>query len=123
MTGARVEFDVAGQPVPKQSFRVARHGRRVAGYKTDAVSAWEGAVAYAAQPAATANELMTGDLEVRAEFRLKDHRRVDLDNLWKPVADACNLRLWLDDRQIVKLTLEKAINRADPGVHVTVMEV
>ena len=51
---------------------------------------------------------------------LPDRRTRDLDNVTKSILDACNGVLWYDDRQVVGVSMERAINRARPRVEILV---
>ncbi|HAR46102.1 MAG TPA: hypothetical protein DCS05_08010 [Nitrospiraceae bacterium] len=108
---ALIAFFVEGEPRPKQSFRVAGHGR---GFTPARVKAWQTDVACEAQRAMREigrfNEPFDMRLlVVRLIFFLGDHRRVDLDNLSKAVLDGLNGICYDDDRQIVELKLKKTV--------------
>ena len=112
------QFRVAGTPVPKQSFRVNGHG----GYRDPRVTAWQELVAWQGRIAMGPDPPLGGALRVRLEFVLPTKRRVDCDNLAKGVEDALNGIVWLDDHQIVSLTITKCVG-ASPGVTITIEEI
>ena len=110
---------VEGKPIPKQSFRYRKGG----GYIAPRVTAWQSIISFhAASYMARCNlEPFTCPLEVSLKFYLPTRRRVDLDNLSKAVLDAMNQTVYLDDCQIVKLTIEKIFDRPEyPGVLIEV---
>jgi Holliday junction resolvase RusA-like endonuclease len=113
-------FSVLGNPVPKQSFRAVAGGR---GYTDPRVKAWQEKVAYEARYVMDGDEPLTGDLQVSLKFYLSDRRRKDLDNLSKGVLDALNGIVFVDDRQIVDLHLQKYYDKDNPGVSVCVTRV
>jgi Holliday junction resolvase RusA-like endonuclease len=51
---------------------------------------------------------------------LPDRRTRDLDNVTKSILDACNGVLWYDDRQVVGVSMERAINPSRPRVELVV---
>jgi Holliday junction resolvase RusA-like endonuclease len=111
-----ISFHVAGQPVPKQSYRAARGG----GYTDPRVAAWQAAVAWAAKQAMCGEPPLEGPVAVWLEFRRLTQRRVDLDNLSKAVLDGCNGVLWHDDQQVAELHIIKRVVGSDPGVSIMV---
>lgn len=110
-----VSFTVPGQPVPKQSFRYAHGG----GYTPAHVKAWQERVGYAARYEYKLPPYR-GAVVVRLEFWMKNHRRVDLDNLSKAILDALNGVVWKDDTQVEQLNLYKFVDSDDPRVTVHV---
>jgi len=110
-----IQFWVPGNPVPKQSFRYKKSGS----YQPKRVKDWQEAVGWMAL-SATSGEVLERDVRVELNFKRKDKRKVDLDNLSKAVLDACNGVVWADDRQIVTLYLTKEYDPADPGVLVSI---
>ncbi len=111
-----IQFWVPGNPIPKQSFRYKKGG----GYQPKRVTEWEQIVAWYALEAMWGNLLLEGDLKVELNFKRKNKRKCDLDNLSKAVLDACNGIVWEDDRQIIDLRITKAHDKENPGVLVTV---
>ena len=110
-----LEFFVEGNPVPKQSYRHSKHG----GYQPKRVKDWQELVGWTACHRGTP---LQGNLQVDMQFYLGHKRRVDLDNLSKSVLDGMNGIVYEDDRQVVKLYLEKYYDKDRPGVMVTVKE-
>jgi len=109
-----IEFTVEGNPLPKQSYRAKNGG----GYTDPRIKAWQDTVAWKAMEAMQHHNILTGDVEAQLIFYRGNEIRVDLDNLSKAVLDGCNGIVWEDDRQIVKLTLEKMVDKKHPHVHV-----
>lgn len=121
MSTSTISFFVSGVPCPKQSFRVAGHGR---GFTPARVKDWQQEVGWAAQRKMRAlgmDQPLSGNLIVHLCFFLKDRRRQDLDNLSKSVQDGLNGIVWYDDHQNVRLILDKYVCRARQGVHVHVI--
>lgn len=111
-----IEFFVAGDPVPKQSFRYSAHG----GYTDPRVTAWQEQISYIARQNIV--EPIDGPVSLTLEFYLRDNRRVDADNLSKAVCDALNGIAYKDDRQIIDLHIMKVICKTNPGVHIFVFK-
>ena len=112
-----ITFTVIGAPVPKQSFRYANgHG-----YQPERVTAWESAVAWAAAQAMTGRAPLTGPLRVELAFHLPSRRRVDCENLCKPILDSCRIGgVFEDDSQVIDLHVTKCHVGKDAG-RVTVL--
>ncbi len=106
---------VEGEPVPKQSYRAAKKG----GYTDPRVKSWQEKIAWQAKLAMQGNPPTDQEVSMRVIFILGNHRRIDLDNLNKAVADALNGIVYLDDSQITSLHLVKHIKQT-PGVFVQV---
>lgn len=112
----QLAFVVHGIPRPKQSFKVSGcHG-----YTPQLVKDWQTLVAAEASLAMQGRDPFAGQLTVVIDFYLPDRRRRDLDNLSKGVLDACNGIVWLDDQQIISLTLCKFYQSPEYGCTVTV---
>lgn len=116
-------FFVKGEPRAKQSFRVGSGG----GYQSARVKGWQSDCGYAAQiamrQAGMYEPLPKGTrLIVEMYFFLGDARTIDLDNLSKCVQDGLNDVLWHDDKDNVRLILDKYICRTKQGVLVRVIE-
>jgi Holliday junction resolvase RusA-like endonuclease len=112
-----ISFFVSGHPVPKQSFVYDGHGH---GHSKPEVKAWQSIIRWrVGEDMRLSNyEVIIGPLELELSFVLLDKRRRDLDNLSKAVCDALNGLLYLDDSQIVKLTITKTVDRDKVGVHI-----
>ena len=111
-----MKFFVAGNPVPKQSFRKTKTG----GYTDPRVTAWQEAIGWKAK--AEGVQLLTGNVKVNLLFLLKDRRRRDSDNLSKAVLDALNGIAWVDDTQVTDLHILKSLS-STPGVAIEIWEV
>jgi Holliday junction resolvase RusA-like endonuclease len=119
-TADSVSFVVPGIAVPKQSFRATRNGH---GYQPQRVTDWERTVAWHARIAMQGREPMAGPVAVRLVFCLPTHRRVDCENLAKPVNDALTGIVWNDDSQVVELNVVKRLGSSQPDVFVAVRAV
>ena len=120
MTPPLISFFVPGVPRAKQSFRVAGRGR---GYTPARVKVWQADVGWAAQVSMRALGMLDplcGNLAVQIIFFLPGARKIDLDNLSKAVLDGLNGIVWQDDRQNVRMILDKYICRAKQGIFVQV---
>lgn len=54
--------------------------------------------------------------EKAAQGLISATRRPDIDNYGKAVLDACNGILWIDDAQVVRMTIEKLYSHAPRSV-------
>jgi Holliday junction resolvase RusA-like endonuclease len=113
-----ITFYVHGSPVAKQSTRFV-NGHC---YTDPRMAFWQETVAWEARAAMVEREMLQGELEALFVFTLDSHRRSDLDNYVKPVADGMNKIVYADDSQIVKLTIEKKYDKQNPGVFISVWE-
>ena len=111
-------FFVSGLPVPKQSFRYSKRGN----YQPARLTDWQNSIAEVARIHAL-DDVLSGKLHVALKFYLHDERRRDLDNLSKGVLDAINGILWEDDKQVVKLEIEKMVYPECPGVEIFIEEI
>jgi Holliday junction resolvase RusA-like endonuclease len=130
-----IEIFIPGVPVGKGRPRMTRGGIAYTPARTRAAERRIAAALAAARLVVTPLE---GPLDVMLDFRLPVPQswpvkrremalngvlsattRPDLDNLIKLVYDACNGRLWEDDKQIVSATAKKRY-AASPGVHIMV---
>ena len=112
-------FFVEGEPRPKQSFRVSRHGH----FQPARVRAWQNQVALCAQLAmreAGLYEPIKSTLSAELTFFLGDARRVDGDNLSKAILDGLNGVIFEDDRQVISLIIHKYVCRERQGVLVRI---
>ena len=114
---ASITFRVDGVPVPKQSYRHSKSGD----YQLARVKAWQNDIAWCAKEVMRVLPPMDGDLVVTLEFILPTRRRQDCVNLAKPVEDAMNGVVYVDDAQVVDLHITKRVGD-QPGVTVTVTE-
>lgn len=97
---------IPGRPVP--AVRMTQRGKFV---KRDAgrYLRYKNEIAWAAKAEKMRQGLETieGPVEVTAVFYLYGKREGDLDNLGKSAMDGMNGVIWVDDRQVRRLTLEK----------------
>lgn len=114
-------FWVDGEPRPKQSYRALKSG---GGYQPARVKAWQDTVAWKAHEvmAASESQPLTGNVSMVLSFVLGNNRRVDLDNLSKGTLDALRGIVFVDDCQIVKMTVEKRVGD-EPGVWISIISV
>lgn len=61
------------------------------------------------------------EVDVLIELVFPDKRRRDIDNYGKAILDALNQKAYLDDSQIVKLTLTKKFKKNKPLIRVHVV--
>jgi len=94
------------------------------GYTSARIKAWQDLVAVRAREAMNlqGQGRLTGLLLVEIWFWRSDGRRVDNDNLSKPVLDAMSKIVYVDDSQIVDKTTHKRYNKANPGICVVITE-
>lgn len=116
---AGISFFVASEPRAKQSFRVGHRG----GYTPARIKAWQADVGWAGQQAMRQCGFegpLQGNLTVELVFILGNLRRIDLDNLSKAVQDGLNGIVWDDDKQNIRLVIDKYVCRTRQGVYVKV---
>lgn len=123
------------EPVPKARPRFTRSGhaytpKKTAEYESMIRNCWQ--LAH--------NDVLTGDLKVRIDFympipksmskadkqkaieeELLPSKKPDIDNLAKAVLDALNEVAYWDDKQIVKLRLNKWYS-TEPRIEITIKE-
>jgi len=114
-----LSFTVDGKPQGKQR---ARRGKGGKWYTPAETARYETEVAYAAmcEKARRAIPMTFGPVAVEVACYFPDARRRDCDNVLKAVLDAGNGVVYLDDSQVVKATVTKAIDRDRPRTEVTV---
>lgn len=130
-TGFRIEFTAHVPPVPHQSVRLSRgkDGRLRGNKNYDRVRAYKDAVQGYAMDAkikyACRRRAMTGHewplnrvYRVVLRVYMDSARRCDVDNFCKPVLDALNDVMWLDDSQVQVVTCAKFVDRENPRVTV-----
>lgn len=64
-----------------------------------------------------------GELAVRAVVYFPDRKRRDIDNILKCLLDSLTGIAWVDDSQIVSLTLERYLDRTNPRLELEVVEI
>lgn len=133
-----VTVTLAGHPQGKGRARAFVKGGRVGHYTPEKTRTYEGMVRTAAMAEMVGRQPIEGPVEfhMRAVFRvpaswslrkqsqalvgdIKPAKKPDLDNVTKAVTDALNGVVFVDDSQIVRMTLEKRYGPA-PLVVVTV---
>lgn len=98
------EFQVEGEPLPKERARVGKGG----GYTPERTRNAEEKVAWAFRFANRSwVEDPDGKFRVDATFVRTNKVRVDIDNLAKLVLDGLNNIVWKDDSQVVDLRVQK----------------
>lgn len=110
-----IRFVAPGNPIPKERPRL---GRRV--YTPARTRKAEEDLRFWARNV-TATKA-TGPIKVSLSFYRATAAPVDIDNLAKLVLDALNGICWQDDRQIVMLSLLKAVDRENPRTEVEIEE-
>lgn len=136
-----IHFTVPGEPQGKGRARIGRVGAHARMFTPAKTVAYEGLVALAGKQAMGSASPLIGPLwlSIRAVHTVpaswpKKRRqealngfvqptvKPDIDNIAKAVADGGNGVLWVDDKQIVSLSVSKMYGPA-PEVVVTVREV
>lgn len=116
-----IEFSVPGEPRPAQPAVLVARGR----VRTEAVAkAWRETVRiYAMAAVGRARWASTRDSHYHLSLwaYLGDARVVDVDNLAKCALDGLKGVLFPDDRQVVRLLVEKVIDRGDPRLVIEVL--
>mgnify|MGYP003353495899 CR=1 FL=1 len=134
-------FKIYGEPVAKGRPRYARRGNFVQTYTPKKTTDYESVIRENAKKAMGSSEpletplnvlLMFGMpipsstpkklLEAHLDGSIKHTKKPDLDNLAKAVLDAMNGVVYLDDNQIVRLTIEKKYSKL-PLVSISIREV
>ena len=130
-----IVFTVPGTPVPKGRARgvMTKHGRPLF-YTPQKTRSWERVAAQVAKIAMRGQKPLTGPLEasIEAIFQYpatwgKNKRllpypsKIDVDNVAKAAGDMMNGIVYIDDGQIVRLTVSKAYGD-EPGVTIAIGE-
>lgn len=139
----RLDFSVFGDPKGQPRARACIRGRHAGMYDPGTADAWKFAVRAAAIEAAGKGwtpiegpvrlKLMFWFRRPKAHFNSKGEKKdsapvwsvgkPDLDNLAKAVMDALtNAGVWLDDKQVASLEIEKLYGPTTGGAHVVVKE-
>lgn len=124
-----ISFDLPGKPHAKARPRVTRQGRA---YTPEATRQAEGFIRHQAAQAMTDTEVLRGavqawveiEVEPPASFSKKKRAAAlsgevfpmsggDIDNIAKAIFDACNGVVYLDDKQVVKLSMMKRYGERD----------
>lgn len=136
-----IHFHVPGQPVGKGRPRIGKVGAHARMFTPAKTVNYESTVALFAAQAMAGRALLTGpvnlqmrvDFPIPASWSMKKQRaaeagqilptvKPDSDNIVKAVCDAINGVVWVDDVQVVDLTLKKRYSM-QPGVAVRIDEV
>ena len=124
-----ITFDLPGKPHAKARPRVTRTGRA---YTPEATRQAEGFIRHQAAQAMTDTEVLRGavqawvEIEVEPPISFSKKKRAaalagevfpmsggDIDNIAKAIFDACNGVVYLDDKQVVKLSMMKRYGERD----------
>jgi len=101
-------FDVKTEPLPQASFKIVRSTN----YVIRKVSEYKKLVAFVVQQ--HIKEVTEKPIKMMIEFYRSDQRRVDLDNLLRPILNALKGVVWKDDSQIFELTAIKDVDKENP---------
>ena len=119
-----IVFEVEGVPISQPRQMIDCRGKRPRTYLPDdhPIHSYKEAVALKAKEALPSRWDLTGPFEAWLLFvmpRLKKHKSgpmflapdlsEDIDNLEKAVWDALNKVVWLDDRQVVRVSKQRAV--------------
>lgn len=135
-----IHFHIPGQPVGKGRPRIGRVGAHARMFTPAKTVSYESTVALFAAQAMAGRPLLTGpvnlqmrvDFAIPASWSMKKQRaaeaglilpavKPDADNVAKAICDAINGVVWVDDVQVVDLTLKKRYSVL-PGVAVRIDE-
>lgn len=136
-----IQFTIPGQPVAKARARVTMVGGFARAYTPKKTADYEAQVAAIAKRAMGTREPSARPIEVMLELRMeipaswpkakrlaasigtvRATKKPDADNVLKGVKDACNGIVWVDDSQVVVITVRK-LYHAEPCVVIAVREV
>ena len=109
-TTVPITFTVEGVPRPKAR---ARRGKGGQWYTPQSTRAYEEAVGWAARDAGIRNPYQ-GAVRLEITLWLPDRRRRDVDNCAKSICDGLNGIAYLDDSQIIELTVRRGVDREKP---------
>jgi Holliday junction resolvase RusA-like endonuclease len=116
-----VQFTVPGAPQPKQR---ARQGNGGHWYTPEETRKYEAAVGVHGVIARMKGGWVKADpsmgFEVWINVYFPDQRGRDIDNVAKSVLDALNLDVWKDDRQVVRLVVERHLDRVAPRTEIAI---
>lgn len=136
-----IQFTIPGQPVAKGRPKFAVRGGFATVYTPKKTADYEAMVAAIAKRAMGALPPSVRPIEVLLELRMeipvswpkakrlaasigtvRATKKPDADNVLKGVKDACNGIVWVDDSQVVVITVRK-LYHANPCVVIAVREV
>ena len=117
-----IKFTVEVEPLPQPRPRFSR-GRC---FQPKPIVEYKAAITQAARLAMANREPMTGELsaviKLFRKYKSTSRRFGDLDNHAKAILDALNGVCFVDDSQVVKLTVEKYTDKDNPRVEVEIEE-
>lgn len=114
-----VAFRVDGNPIPKQGYKKNRAGAQ---YVPKRQREWMKLVADHAAVAYKPRQPVKHKVQLRVFFIRGDRRYVDTDNLMKPIKDAMNNIIYVDDSQVKEEHIFLYYNKRAPGVVIQVHE-
>jgi Holliday junction resolvase RusA-like endonuclease len=102
MTKQLIDIEILGEPVAKGRPRMGKHGA----YTPAKTRQAEEAIGWAVKQRYPALQPITGEVALELEFYegVRKGRPNDLDNFMKLVSDALNGIVWVDDKQVTKIT-------------------
>lgn len=109
-------FIVAGNPIPKQSFRYVDGG----GYTPKSVKIWQNKIGWAAKDVMIGRDPVTCPVKVSFLFVRKNKAKVDFDNLSKCALDGMKGIIFEDDDQVEHAEIFKVVDRENPALWVIV---
>lgn len=117
----RLAFTVPGKPQPKERARRGRGGRWYTPEKTRRYQHRVSSYAHTATLVHHWHRPGTA-YDVTAKVYFPDRRPRDIDNVIKSLLDGINKsrRVWEDDRQVRRVTAERALDREHPRVEVVI---
>jgi len=101
-------FDVKTEPLPQASFKIGKSTT----YVIRKISEYKKLSAFVVQQ--HIREVSEKPVKMMIEFYRSDQRRVDLDNLLRPILNALKGIVWKDDSQIHELTAIKDVDKDNP---------
>lgn len=138
MNEHRITFTVPGEPVGKGRPRAFRMGAGIRMHTPEKTARYENLVALAARQAMAGRAPFASAVSVTVELfttppsswsnkkrgealagAIRPTTKPDLDNVLKAIADACNGIVFIDDKQVVSVTMWKRYSDI-PGAHVSV---
>ena len=66
------------------------------------------------------NEMLEGEICAKIKFYRATKRRIDLDNLLKPILDSLNGIAYKDDSQVTEIIALKYVDKSNPRAEVTI---
>lgn len=138
MNEHRITFTVPGEPVGKGRARAFRAGAGIRMHTPERTARYENLVALTAKQAMAGRAPLAAAVSLTIELfttppaswshkkraaalagEIRPTTKPDLDNCLKAIADACNGIVFIDDKQVVSVTMWKRYSDI-PGAHVSV---